>query len=188
METAAWIGLVVLLPGIGFAAYLFGRLLEVVLSPGIHASENPRRVTFLKRMPEPERRTGTIPAAEFLKSTLPEVQPALPTMAVLDKNLRNYRLTVVEGPHRGVEYSLDSLPVKIGRGQDVSIALDEDRGVSRLQAEIYEQSGVLRIRDLKSTHGTKVNDFSISDKSLDAGDRIWVGMSILLVGIKEEPQ
>ena len=70
----------------------------------------------------------------------------------------------------------------------MSIALDEDRSVSRLQAEIYEQSGVLRIRDLKSTHGTKVNDFSISDKSLDAGDRIWVGMSILLVGVKEEPQ
>ena len=34
IETAAWVALVVLIPGIGFAAYLFTRLLGRALSPG----------------------------------------------------------------------------------------------------------------------------------------------------------
>ena len=83
---------------------------------------------------------------------------------------------------------MENLPAKIGRGLDVSIRLDGDQLVSRLHAEIYEQSGVLRIRDLNSTHGTKVNDFSITDKSLDPGDQIRVGISILRVEVREEPE
>jgi hypothetical protein len=182
IETAAWIALVVLVPGIGFVAYLFASLLGSALSPGGPAGENPRRVTILK----PERRTGTIPAAEFLQSTSPDVLSTQKTMAVLERGARKFKLTIITGPNTGEEYILDTLPVKIGRGQEVSIPLDEDQGVSRLHAEIYEQTGVLRIRDLKSTHGTKVNDFSINDKSLDPGDRIRVGVSILLVGVQEE--
>jgi hypothetical protein len=47
-ETVAWIALVVLIPGIGFAAYLFARLLGGILSPsgptqaGNHAQTSTR--------------------------------------------------------------------------------------------------------------------------------------------------
>lgn len=186
IETAAWIALVALIPGIGFVAYLFALLLGILLSRGVPAGENPRRVTILKRQSEPERLTGTIPAAEFLKSISPEFLSTQQTRAVLEREVRKYKLTIIAGPHIGVEYNLDNLPVKIGRGLEVSIPLNEDQGVSRLHAEVYEQTGVLRIRDLKSTHGTMVNDFSINDKSLDPGDQIRVGVSILMVGVQEE--
>jgi hypothetical protein len=187
-ETVAWIALVVLIPGIGFAAYLFARLLGGILSPSGPPLEKPRRETMLKHQPELERRTGTIPAAEFMQSNDPEVIPTQKTRSASERGMRKFKLTIIAGPHKGAEYFLDNLPVKIGRGSDVAVPLDEDHGVSRLHAEIYEQIGVLRIRDLNSTHGSKVNDFSISDKSLDPGDRIRVGASILMFGVQEEHQ
>ncbi len=190
IETAAWVGLVVLIPGIGFAGYLFGRVLEAFLSSGRLGRENPnypRRVTLLKRQIGPGQQTGTILGADLLQSPSTGFLSTQPTSAVLNQGVRKYTLTVIEGPYSGVAYILDSLPVRIGRGQEVSIPLDDDRGVSRQHAELYEEMGALRIRDLKSTHGTKVNDFSINDKSLVPGDRIRVGVSTLLVGIQEGP-
>ena len=100
---------------------------------------------------------------------------------------RKFTISIVAGPNAGGEYLLENFPVKIGRGAEVYIRLDGDQGVSRLHAEIYEQTGVLRIRDLNSTHGTKVNEFSINDKGLDPGDQIRIGTSILKVGVQEEP-
>jgi hypothetical protein len=188
IETAAWVGLVVLLPGIGFAAYLFARLLGSVLSPNQPAAEKPRRVTMVKRQFDPDRRKGTIPAAEFLQPNASETSSIPQAWAEMNSRARKYKISIIAGPLTGVAYILESFPVQIGRGLDVSIRLDEDRGVSRLHAEIYQQSGVLRIRDLNSTHGTKVNDFSITDKSLDPGDEIRLGGSVLVVGVQEETE
>ena len=187
IEIAAWIALVVFIPGIGFAAYFFARLLGNSLSPNHQKVERPRRLTNLKRQLIPEQRTGTIPAAEFLQSTGSETFPApLPSAGMRAKN-RQYIIHILAGPNNGEEYILENFPVRIGRGFDVFISLDDDHGVSRQHAEIYQQTGVLRIRDLNSTHGTKVNDFSITDKGLDPGDQIQVGVSILKVGVLEQP-
>lgn len=184
--TAAWVALVVLIPGIGFVAYLFARLLEKLLSQDAPAGGDLRRLTMLKRQSEPEWRTGTISAAELLEPALSEDRSTQKTRGLPEKGIGKYKLTIIAGPHVGLEYILDNLPVKIGRGREVSIPLNEDQGVSRQHAEIYEQTGNLRIRDLKSTHGTKVNDFGITDKGLESGDQIQVGESILLVGVREE--
>ena len=46
---------------------------------------------------------------------------------------------------------------------------------------LARQAGKLRLRDLDSTHGTKVNDYSIDDKGLTPGDKISVGYSLLIV-------
>jgi pSer/pThr/pTyr-binding forkhead associated (FHA) protein len=158
IETTAWIVLVALVPGIGFAVYFLARLV--------------RRATMIRLQPEPGQRTGTIPAAEFLQSASPNILPTQLSRNALVRNVRIYKLTLIAGPQIGMEYILDNLPVKIGRGIEVSIPLDDDLGVSRQHAEIYEQAGTLRIRDLMSTHGTKVNEFSITDKSLDPGQPV----------------
>jgi hypothetical protein len=189
IETAAWVALVVLLPGVGFAAYILGRLLGGTPSPGSPAELTRRWVTLLKRPQQPEQRTGTIAASDFLQSTPTEAfrsQTTRPTRAAMVGGVRRYKLTLLAGPHVGVDHLVERFPVKIGRGIEVAIPLDEDMGVSRLHAEIYEQAGGLRIRDLKSTHGTQVNDHRISDQALKPGDRIQVGVSILLVEVLEE--
>lgn len=188
IETAAWIGLVALLPGVGFAAYWFARLLGSALSPKQPLVEQRHRVTMIKRPYEPQPRSGTIPAAEYLQPFITETLPAPTPPAAAEEGAGKYVLSIILGPYIGEEYVLDHLPSKIGRGPDVSISLYEDHGVSRHHAEIYEQSGVLRIRDLNSTHGTKVNGFSISDKSLEPGDQIQVGASILRLGVQEGPR
>lgn len=185
-EIVAWMLLVTLVPLVGFVAYLFSRLLAATLSPP-HARVQPskQRVTMLKNRPNPEPNTGTIPAADLLLSTVPEAIHLQANGQGVRYTPPRYMLTVVEGPHEGLKYLLNRLPMKMGRGPDVSISLDEDLGVSRQHAEIYEQAGVLRIRDLQSTHGTQVNGFSIDDKSLDPGDRIHIGGSTLTVGLQE---
>jgi hypothetical protein len=188
VETAAWIALVVLIPGIGFAAYIFARLLGQALSPKQLVNEKPRRVTMIKPHFEPGQRSGTIPAAESLQPYNTETYPAPQSWTGAKRILRKYKISIISGPNSGEEYILESFPLQIGRGLDVSIRLNDDHSVSRLHAELYEQTGVLRIRDLNSTHGTKVNDFSITDKGLDPGDRIQVGVSILEVGVHEVPE
>ena len=182
IETAAWVGLVALIPGVGFAAYLFARLLGNALSPNHPFVENPRRGTMIKRHFEHDQRTGTISAADFLQP-----DPTQKNWPEMKKEGWKFTISIVAGPNTGEEYILKNFPVKIGRGPEVYVRLDGDQGVSRLHAEIYEQIGVLRIRDLSSTHGTRVNEFSITDKSLDPGDLIRVGKSILKVGVQEKP-
>jgi hypothetical protein len=90
-----------------------------------------------------------------------------------------YALTALEGPHAGQRFELRELPARVGRGAEVAIRLDADLGVSRRHAELYEQAGVLRLRDTHSAHGTTVNGYTITDKGLAPGDRIRVGHSLL---------
>ena len=185
-EIIAWMLLVTLIPYIGFAAYLFSRLLSATMSPR-PPKEDPlkKRVTMLKSPPDVEPRSGTIPAAELLKFTVPEKAPTRNMGEVEKTPIPAYRISVIEGPYTGRKYSIKQLPTMIGRGSEAAISLDDDLGVSRRHAEIYDQAGVLRIRDLKSTHGTQVNSFSIDDKSLDPGDKIQIGTSTLIIEIQE---
>jgi hypothetical protein len=186
IESGAWIALVILIPGIGFLGYLLSRFLGFTLSPSNYHEEYPRAATKLKRSPEMEPRSGTILGADLLPSHPPKLDPPQETKTAPQSETWTIKLSVMAGPHNGAEYIFKSLPIKIGRGSDVSLPLDEDLGVSRLHAEIYEQKGTLRIRDLHSTHGTKVNDLIISDNSLDTGDKIQIGVSILRISAQEE--
>lgn len=181
IEVFAWLGLVIFVPLVGFGFYLFVRLLDRFFSvprSGVSEREPPKRVTLVKPGAAPEAGSGTIPAADLLE----------PTSAVSEKGrlahqpgLASYRFAVVAGPHAGQVFVLDRLPALIGRGAEAALRLDADQGVSRRHAEIYPHDRFLRIRDLRSTHGTQVNGFSISDRSLESGDRIQVGLSILEV-------
>jgi hypothetical protein len=182
-ERVAWIVLVAGLPGLGLAAYLLSRLLGTVFSPpgGKSGTGGRERVTLLKNPGGADERTGTIPAAELLQPTRPDPpdrsqRPFSPTGADI-----RIALDVLEGPHSGEQFQLETLPASIGREPGSEVQLEQDRRVSRLQAEIYRKGDAVRIRDLRSTHGTFINGYSIDDKALEAGDRIEVGASLLLV-------
>jgi pSer/pThr/pTyr-binding forkhead associated (FHA) protein len=92
-----------------------------------------------------------------------------------------YRAVIIAGPRTGDGFLLSQLPAVIGRSAAANIFLAADMSISRQHAEIYDEQGTLRIRDLNSTHGTLVNGFSIQDKSLDPGDRIQIGATVLLI-------
>jgi hypothetical protein len=174
-----WWLAVSLVPMVGLTAYV------VAAARPPRGVPEPLRAALRRRETLPLRptdlpRTPTMPVSA-LRPVAPEPAPAprprrdmtgIPQYAPIG-------LYVVDGPHAGQEFVVHALPAQIGRGAEATIRLDADLGVSRRHAELYRQAGVLRLRDLNSTHGTEVNGFAVTDKGLAPGDRIRVGQTLL---------
>lgn len=64
-------------------------------------------------------------------------------------------LVVIGGDAKAAEITLN-LPTTIGRGRDAGLTLPHPL-VSRQHCELFEQDGMLHVRDLKSLNGTYVN-------------------------------
>ena len=104
-----------------------------------------------------------------------------------DERHLEYNFTILSGAEKGKEFIINKFPAVIGRGSEVAIRLDEDMGVSRKHAELYEHSDDIRMRDLNSTHGTQINGIRIEDEILYPGDQIQIGVTVLLVRAVEQP-
>jgi hypothetical protein len=77
----------------------------------------------------------------------------------------------------GKEYSLGERAV-IGRLQGSEIEI-QDPGASRRHAEIRRDGTDFVVVDLGSTNGTLVNDQPVSQATLEDGDRITIGRTVL---------
>ncbi len=88
-------------------------------------------------------------------------------------------IRVLEGMERGIVYSREALPVSIGREEDNTIQLNDDR-ISRFHAKLQDHSGRVILTDLDSTNGTRVNGHPIQMRVMQQGDVIAVGRCMLL--------
>ncbi len=92
-----------------------------------------------------------------------------------------FSLTVVDGPDRGSVFSLDgSRPTRVLVGQ--SPACDfrlTDRAVSRRHFALDIQGAGVRLFDLGSTNGTRVNGVRVVEAVLVGGETLQVGSSLL---------
>ena len=86
----------------------------------------------------------------------------------------------------GVRFSLDSALVRIGRGTENDIVIDDEL-ISKSHAviervRINDDSELCRytVRDLGSTNGTYVNDEKVEQASLWNGDLLRIGMSFFM--------
>jgi hypothetical protein len=70
-------------------------------------------------------------------------------------------------------------PLAIGRGLDCQIILS-DRQASRLHATVWEERGILVLRDENSRNGTFVNDQRVRQTALQPGDHIRIGDTLLV--------
>ena len=197
LERKAWFAISIVLPLFGFAVYLAMRVMRQYLTPPRAQENEDERITSVKpRVPawrdvpqqepanfgaaNPQPAWGNQPyspsanggQAKHTSSTVPAPYQPLQT---------TFSLEVVQGPHMGQHFVLDQLPARIGRGPDASIPLDGDLNVSRKHAELYEWNGLLRIRDMHSTHGTLINGTRVTDQSISPGDRIQVGGTIFIL-------
>jgi hypothetical protein len=75
-------------------------------------------------------------------------------------------------------YPLAKDRVIIGRLGESDVVLS-DPGASRRHAEVRRQNGEWIISDLGSTNGTLVNQATIGERQLEAGDRITIGRTVL---------
>jgi FHA domain-containing protein len=79
---------------------------------------------------------------------------------------------------QGKEWTLDRDAQVIGRlaGSEIEI---QDTGASRRHAEIRRKGEDFVIVDLGSTNGTLVNDSPVAEYTLEDGDRITIGRTVL---------
>jgi DNA-binding NtrC family response regulator len=93
----------------------------------------------------------------------------------------SYRCAVLAGPDAGATFDLDATSAfrsLIGTGPACAIRLS-DRLVSRRHASLELVNGVLRLRDLGSTNGTRLQGVSIVEAILAGGETMQIGESTL---------
>lgn len=83
------------------------------------------------------------------------------------------------------EIPLPEFPMRLGRSAEADVCI-EDRWVSREHCEIDRIDGVLRVRDLRSKHGTFVNGHAVTASDLNPGDQLSIGLSVFLVQYEGE--
>ena len=96
-------------------------------------------------------------------------------------------LQILEGLERGRVYENLRPPVTIGREDDNSIRLNDER-ISRFHAKIQEEGDQFILTDLESTNGTRVNGHPVQMRVLQVGDQINLGRCILVFGSREQIQ
>jgi pSer/pThr/pTyr-binding forkhead associated (FHA) protein len=84
------------------------------------------------------------------------------------------RFKFTNGPQNGVEFLLRKSVTTLGRALDNDIVLESSE-VSRHHARIDLQSDGMRIIDLNSTNGTRVNGKSVRSQTINAGDEVTFG-------------
>jgi pSer/pThr/pTyr-binding forkhead associated (FHA) protein len=94
-------------------------------------------------------------------------------------------LQLLEGLERGLTFRDLATPVTIGREDDNTVRLNDER-VSRFHAKIQEDGGQVILTDLESTNGTRVNGHPIQMRVLQIGDQIAIGRCLLVFGSPEE--
>lgn len=92
---------------------------------------------------------------------------------------------VLEGMERGRMFALIETPFTIGREEDNSIQLNDER-VSRFHLKIQEDDGRVILTDLDSTNGTRVNGAPAQLRVLQFGDLVAVGRCVLVFGSPEQ--
>ncbi len=90
-------------------------------------------------------------------------------------------IQVLEGYERGRVFGDLQTPVTIGREEDNTIQLNDER-VSRFHVKIQEDNGRVILTDLDSTNGTRINGHPVQMRVLQFGDQLSIGRSILVYG------
>ena len=87
-------------------------------------------------------------------------------------------ITVLEGPDAGLKLKVGMQRFHMGRRESNELPLT-DMSTSRLHAYIYYEAGKYVLSDAKSLNGTYVNGHRISRKTLQSGDQIKIGHTLL---------
>ena len=92
---------------------------------------------------------------------------------------------ILNGFERGKIYSEIPAPFTIGREEENTIRLNDER-VSRFHCKIQDDEGRIILTDLDSTNGTRVNGTPVQMRVLTIGDQVAIGRSLLLFGSPQQ--
>ena len=94
------------------------------------------------------------------------------------------RIEIIKGPHKGSSYKLVGAKVSLGRSKKNDIVLDLDEKCSRNQAVISFNKTHYIIKDTSGRTSLKVNEKVQLQSTLQDGDTIQFGSSILRFSFK----
>ncbi len=92
--------------------------------------------------------------------------------------LRKYKLTVLEGPNKGLEQTFSRRTALIGSSPDTDLVLD-DSAVSRVHARIEVDGAGYHVQDKGSKNGTWVGTVRVADAFISDGSIFRVGESLI---------
>lgn len=127
-----------------------------------------------------EKAGGALPGPVVVKGEVDEgVEPGeCKVDAYLQEGQPESHLAVEQGPDQGRMFRLQTPLVDIGRGEDCAVELSDGR-VSRRHCEIRFHESRFWLSDLGSTNGTVLNGRAIERETLEDGDRVELGMTVL---------
>ncbi len=109
--------------------------------------------------PPPSPTTGDPPTAMIAAPTVPG-PPA--------------RLVMISPPAPGAEFAFQRMKTRVGRAEDLEVCVNH-RSISREHAEFVRDGDRLRLVDLGSANGTRVNGRDVTDLHVSPGDVIELG-------------
>lgn len=129
---------------------------------GYQANGGGEAATTMLRAPAVQA-APTIPIASTPPAT--GAAPSISTPA---------RLVMTSPPAPGAEFALSRPLTRIGRAEELDIWVNH-RSISREHAEVANDQGTLRIRDLGSANGVRLNGREIQQADLKPGDVVELG-------------
>ncbi|WP_088228490.1 FhaA domain-containing protein [Desulfosporosinus sp. FKB] len=94
--------------------------------------------------------------------------------------ISDYFLEIIEGPNKGQSFKLPDHDIYIGRHGQCDLVL-QDPEVSRRHLKITSGENGWWLDDLGSTNGSFVNGQRITHQTVAPGDRIQIGLSVLVI-------
>ncbi|MBT6324597.1 MAG: FHA domain-containing protein [Bdellovibrionales bacterium] len=95
---------------------------------------------------------------------------------------KHFRLLCMTGEDKGISYFLKSNRAIVGRGSTADIKI-KDAKSSREHAELTKVKNTYVVTDLGSQNGIMVNDLKINQHTLNDGDTIIIGKTVLKFNI-----
>lgn len=127
----------------------------------------------IRRSSPPPSSPGSTHGLQDLK-TAPDPDASL---LGLPDTVRGFRLVVVDGPARGVEWKSKGSRCSIGSHPSNAFVV-QDPTVSRFHCEIHIDGEGARIRDLESRNGTMVDGVMVIEAFLRMGSSIKLGKTV----------
>jgi hypothetical protein len=93
-----------------------------------------------------------------------------------------FQLNVISGAAQGQTFRIPNGSSTLGRSSDNAFVIDAP-DVSRKHAKFECSSGRLRVYDLNSTNGTRVNGDAVRISDLEHGDELTLGNQVLRVSM-----
>lgn len=128
---------------------------------------------------QPQPRANVHPPAPAQATSVYRVEPPA--------NRQTASLRAVDGPNRGRTYPMPPGSTSVGRSPENDIVLDSP-DVSRRHARIECTRNGIRVHDLNSTNGTRVNGEAVRIADLDERDELSFGGQRLVLEVHAQDQ